>query len=427
MESIPVRSLSLKVSVPNDITTTEHQDQGSAWEPLRLPMFRFFWFASLASNLGTWIHEVGAGWLMATLQADPEWVAAVRTAMALPIVLLAIPAGVVADRIDKRRLLIATQMLLFGITALLTMLVATDHITANGLLLLTFLIGLGMVVHVPTWQSTVPELVPRSQLARAVGLGSISFNLARALGPALGGVLIALLGVWSAFAINAASFAGVVFVLLFWKRDATESSRGRSFLASTWQGMRFVARNQVLRHVMVGVLLFVMPGSALWSLLPLFAKQDLGWGPQGFGILVAALGVGAVSGASVLPNIRRHLGGDGTIGIAMMVFSIGLFSMTWIPAGPFLLLAPLVMGLGWMATLTTLNASAQVTLPQRLRARGMGCYLTMMAFSMTSGSQWWGHVAAWTSVASAFRIAAIVMVGCAVIRLPFRVHAELGD
>ncbi|MFG0254833.1 MAG: MFS transporter [Rhodopirellula sp. JB053] len=161
------------------------------WEPLRLPLFRFFWIALLASNLGTWIHEVGAGWLMTTLQGSPEMVAAVRTSMSLPIVFLAIPAGVLADRIDKRRLLMATQMLLFGVTATLATLTLTGMITAWGLLGLTFVMGLGMVVHVPTWQSAIPELVPRSQISRAVGLGSISFNLARTLGPAIGGVLIA--------------------------------------------------------------------------------------------------------------------------------------------------------------------------------------------------------------------------------------------
>ncbi len=397
------------------------------WEPLRLRLFRFFWIASLASNLGTWIHEVGAGWLMTTLEGSPEMVAAVRTSMSLPIVVLAIPAGVLADRFDKRRLLMMTQSLLLAVTATLAMLTWSGHITAWGLLALTFVMGLGMVVHVPTWQSAIPELVPRHQISRAVGLGSISFNLARTLGPAIGGVLIALVGIWSTFAINACTFAGVVVVLFLWKRTAIESSRGRSFAASLRQGVRFVAMHRVMRNVMVGVVFFVLPGSSLWSLLPLFAKTELGWGSGGFGIMVACLGAGAVAGAALLPRLRHRFGSDRLVAVAMGMFASGLFVMSYSPRWEILLPAVLVMGAGWMATLTTLNATAQITLPPRLRARGMGCYLTMMAGSMAMGSLLWGQVAGRIGLGGAFASAAAMMSTTALGGLAFPLATRLDD
>ncbi|EMI27610.1 MFS transporter [Rhodopirellula europaea] len=399
----------------------------SAWEPLRQPMFRLFWIASLASNLGTWIHEVGAGWLMTTLDATPEMVAAVRTSMALPIVFLAIPAGVLADRIDKRHLLIGTQSILLFVTAMLAVSTATGVITAWGLLAMTFIIGLGMVVHVPTWQSAIPELVPRWQISRAVGLGSISFNLARAVGPAIGGVLIALLGIWSTFAINAISFAGVLTVLIRWRRDTTETSRGRSFFSSMRQGIRYVALKRTMRHVMLGVVLFVLPGSALWSLMPLYAKTALGWGAQGFGILVAMIGVGAVVGASMLPRVRSRLGSDRTIAAAMTLYALGMLTLSSEPVWPILLAATLLMGCGWMATLTTLNATAQITLPSRLRARGMGCYLTMMAGSMSLGSFVWGQTAGAIGMSGAMLASGIAMIATAMISLLFPLAATLDD
>ncbi|GAA5508360.1 MFS transporter [Novipirellula caenicola] len=393
----------------------------SAWAPLQIPLYRAFWFASLASNLGTWIHEVGAGWLMASLDPSPEMVAAVRTVMAAPIIFLAIPVGVLGDRIDRRRMLIGTQFVLCACTATLASLTFSDMITAKLLLVFTFVIGLGMVVHVPIWQASIPELVPKTQLARAVALGSISFNLARAVGPALGGILIAMAGVWTAFAINALSFAGVLTVLLSWKRTRRESSRGLSFRLSLYQGLRYVAKTVAMRHTILGVVLFVLPGSALWSLLPLVAKQHLGWGASGFGFLVGCVGVGAVFAAWTLPHFQRHRGADQTIAIAMVGFAIGLATLANTTGTAIVCVATLLMGATWMMTLTTLNSTAQMTLPARMRARGMGCYLTAMAFSMTTGSIVWGQLAEATSITTAQTTAAAILTITAAVSLLFRV------
>ncbi len=359
---------------------------------------------------------------MTSLDASPEMVSAVRTAISAPVLLLAIPAGVLADRVDRRRLLLATQGVLLATALCLALLTFLDSISAWGLLGLTFVIGLGMVVHVPTWQASIPELVPRYQLPRAVALGSISFNLARSAGPAVGGLMIASFGVWSAFAFNAASFAGVITVLVFWRRERTESTRGLSFGMSLVQGLRYVARNKTLRHVMIGVVLFVLPGSAFWSLLPLVARDRLGWEARGYGLLVTAVGVGAVLAASVMPKLVGRFGRDWTISAAMLAYAIGLMLLSQTTHGVVAIMSALMMGVGWMITLTTLNTTAQVVLPRRLRARGMGCYLSSMAFSMSAGSLIWGRLAGATTLQTAITTAAAVLVGTALLRLRFRLE-----
>ncbi len=397
-------------------------DSDSPWAPLGVPIFRAFWVASLVSNVGTWVHEVGAGWLMTLLDSSPEMVSAVRIALSMPTMLLAIPAGVIADRIDRRRLLIVTQLVLFSTTATLATMTFRGAITSWTLLGLTFVVGLGTVLHVLTWQATVPALVPRGQLSRAVALGSMSFNLARAIGPAVGGVLIALAGAWIAFAVNAASFACVFVVLICWRRESTESTAGMSFLESLRQGFGFVARQRAMRNVLACVLLFLLPATAFWSLLPLVARQQLGWDAAGFGLLVTMFGIGAVIAARSLHRLHLRLGRDRTIAFAMIGFAAGLGIISSTVGGPITLLACVVMGGSWMSTVTTLNASAQLILPNELRARGMGCYMTVMALGMSCGSLIWGQVAGEVGLSAAQRIAAVTLVVTAAIGLAFRVE-----
>ena len=403
----------------------ELREDLSAWAPLKTPMFRAFWIASLVSNMGTWIHEVGAGWLMSTLDPTPEMVSAVRTAMAVPIILLAIPAGVMADRIDRRRLLIMTQCLLLATASILSAMTLSGAITSWSLLALTFVMGLGWVIHVPTWQASVPELVPKQQLARAVSLGSVSFNLARATGPAVGGFLILWAGLWTTFAVNAVSFAGVLVVLLLWRRTGTESSRGLTFWLSLVQGFRYVAGKSSMRHVMLGVTLFVVPASSFWALLPLVVKERLGWDANGLGMLVTSFGVGAVIAAWILPRMHVRLGTDRTVAGAMVTFALCLCLMNVTSVGTVVAGATIIMGGCWMMTLTTLNATAQVTLPNRLRARGMSFYVTAIAVSMAIGSTVWGNVAGATDLVTAQIIAAATLLVTAAVSLKFHLGQSL--
>ena len=391
-------------------------DDSSTWAPLKVQIFRAFWIASIVSNLGTWIHEVGAGWLMTNLDASPEMVSSVRMAISIPTLLLAIPAGVIADRFDRRKLLIITQCLLLSTTSVLAALTYSERITSWLLLLLTFVIGLGAVMHILTWQATIPTLVPREQMPRAVALGSMSFNLARAVGPAVGGVLIALAGVWIAFAVNAASFAAVLMVLISWQREKTESSNGQDFKQSLAEGLKFVAGDATMRNILLGVFLFLLPATSLWSLLPLVAREQLQWQADGFGFLVTTIGLGAVIAARWLHAVQERLGKDKTITVTMVLFAIGLTMISLAESSMMAIPAAALMGGTWMMTLTTLNAAAQVRLPNSLRARGMGCYMTTLAFSMALGAFIWGQIGGTLGIRPTFWIASALLLAFAGLR-----------
>jgi predicted MFS family arabinose efflux permease len=411
------------IAPPIPTANESEPDGDSPWAPLRVHIYRAFWMASIVSNLGTWIHEVGAGWLMTRLDSSPEMVSAVRVAISLPTLLLAIPVGVLADRIDRRKLLIITQLLLFATTATLSALTFSGVITAWGLLILSFTMGVGTVVHILSWQSTVPLLVPRRQLSRAIALGSISFNLARSVGPALGGLLIASLGVWVAFAVNSLSFLGVLAVLVNWKPEAVQRGRIESFRYSLTEGFQYLISNRTMRHVLIVLFLFLTPATALWALLPLVAGEQLGWQAKGYGLLVTALGIGAVLAARLLHVMHRRFKLDRTIAIAMLMFAIGLMVIGSSRQGALVMLATLVMGAAWMLALTTLNSCAQLTLPNSMRARGMGGYMTVMAGSMSLGSLVWGQIAGHWGLMQTQWIAAIVMLIAAALHIRFPVNA----
>jgi MFS family permease len=413
--------LDVIIFITKSFRKPEAETRSSAWAPLAIPTYRAFWAASFFSNLGTWIHEVGAAWLMTELDPSPLMVSSVRAAMALPILLLALPAGAIADRVDRRRLLIGTQLWLLITAVSLATLTYCGLVTPTILLLLTAAAGLGMVMHAPSWQASIPELVPREQLTSAIALGSISFNLARALGPAVGGVLVAWFGSWSAFAVNAGSFAGVIGVLLLWKRTETESSGGRTFVRSIGDGVSFVVKDTTMRRVLIRVVLFVVPAGGLWALLPLVAHDTLDWGPRGYGLLVGGIGLGAVLAAGLMPGLRRRVGLGGVLLVAHLMVAVALVSFSYQPQAVISVLLTLFAGAGWMMTMTSLNSSAQMVLPRAVRARGMACYLTAFAAAMSGGSLLWGSIARQYSLEMAMFVAAIVMSISAVVGVTLKI------
>lgn len=346
---------------------------------------------------------------MTQLDPSPMMVSAVRAAIVLPLLFLAIPAGVIADRIDRRRLLIATQIWLLLTAATLAILTQQHSVTPTVLLLLTGSAGLGMVLHTPTWQASIPELVPRDQLANAIALGSISFNLARAAGPAIGGLMVAWIGAWSVFAINAGSFAGVLGVLYFWRREGTESANGLSFFRSMRDGLRFVSHDSILRHTLLRVLLYVTPASAVWSLLPLVARELLDWTSIGYGLLVGAIGAGAVIAAGAMPQARYRWGVRGVLTGAHVISALAFLMIAILPTGGFVMSGMLLVGAGWMMSLTTLNSTAQMALPHNFRARGMACYLTSFSLAMGGGSLLWGFLAKRIGLSEAILVAGLTM------------------
>ena len=383
---------------------------GEAFEPLRNPTFRNFWIASLISNLGTWIHEIGAGWLMTSLDPDPAMVSAVRVAMSVPIMILAIPAGALADRIDRRTTLWSSTAALFLVTVVLTVMTATGWITAWWLLAFTFAMGTVMVLHMLAWQVAVPELVPKRQLSRAVALGSISFNLGRSVGPALSGLVIAAIGAYATFGLNAVSFGVVLLVLLAWRPAAPSIKRHDGFVRSMRMGVAYCLHRKPIRHTVVRLMLYVLPASSLWALLPLYVREDLGLDARGYGVMVTTLGLGAVVAAGFLHRLHTRIGMDATVLGTAMLYASMLCVLAWVNLGWATPIVSFAIGVSWMMTLTTLNSNAQINLPSKIRGRGMSVYYTAMSFSMAAGSFCWGWVARQTSIQTAFSTAACLMI-----------------
>ncbi|GLK99271.1 MFS transporter [Dactylosporangium matsuzakiense] len=391
----------------------------SAWAPLRAPTFRALWIAMLISNIGTWMQTVGAQWLLVSIPGADILVALVQTATTLPGLLLALPSGVLADIFDRRHLLIAVQLFMTTVAVAMAVATALGGMTPTLILTLTFALGSGAALTVPAFGALIPELVPRPELARASALGAVSVNLARAIGPALAGLVIAWIGVAAVFAINALSIAVFAAVLIAWRpRTTTSSEDPERFLAALRAGGRYVRHSPVTRRILVRAALFMVPASALWALLPLVASRLLGAGASGYGALMASLGVGAIVGAIVLPHLHR-----------LLPTSLAMFVASATYAGSLLLIAlwhDLVAaavalvpaGIAWVAVLSTINAQMQLFLPVWVRARGLSAYQVVIFGGQALGALLWGTVATHAGVASAFAIAgAVMLLGAATIRL----------
>ncbi|TDC72861.1 MFS transporter [Micromonospora sp. KC606] len=394
----------------------------SAWAPLRLAAFRALWLAVLASNVGTWMQTVGAQWLLVDQPNAAALVALVQTASMLPVLLLALPAGALADTFDRRRLLIAVQGFLAAVGVLLTALTAADRMPPALLLTLTFALGAGQALTLPAWQALIPELVPRDQLVSAAALGSISVNLARSVGPAVAGVLVAQAGVAVVFAVNAVSFAVFSLALLRWGPRRPGGAMPERFTAALRAGGRYVRHSPVVRRILLRVALFVVPGSALWALLPLVASRRLGLGAGGYGLLLAALGVGAVAGALVLSRLRRALTSNHLLFLAGLLYAAVLLVLAGVPV-PALVVAALVpAGLAWMTVISTVNAALQLFLPGWVRARGLSVYQMIFAGGQALGALAWGALGQLTSLVTALTVAGVAMAAGAlsVLRWPLR-------
>ena len=307
---------------PPPILDVPRSIPASAWQPLSNSLFRAIWLAAVASNIGTWMHNVGADWLMTSLAPSPWMVALMQTAENAPLFLLALPAGAFADIVDRRRLLLYTQgwMLLSAVSlAVLTLLGLT---TPWVLLILIFCLGLGSALNAPAWQAIIPELVPRSDLPAAVSLNSVAFNIARAVGPALGGLVVAAVGSWAVFLLNSLSFVGVIIVLYRWKREDVESiSPTERIVGATKAGLRYVRHDPALQAVLIRTGVYVSCASALWAMMPLVARKQLGLGAGYYGVLLGGLGAGAILAAFILPSLRRRFSVNSLVIAGTIVFA----------------------------------------------------------------------------------------------------------
>jgi MFS family permease len=372
----------------------EKRDPPSAWAPLRQPLFRALWLATVASTVGTWMQDVGAAWLMTTLAPSPVMVALVQTAAMLPMCLLALPAGAVADIVDRRRLLLFTQGWMLLSAAALGGLTLAGATSPWVLLLLTFTLGLGASLNAPAWQAIVPELVPGADMPAAVTLNSVAVNLARSIGPALGGVIVSLAGAGVNFLLNAASFLGVMVVLYRWRREPRESSLpAERFVEALRAGIRYIRQARELQAVLVRAAAFILCGCAPWALLPLLARQDLRVGPAGYGALLACLGAGAVAGAVVMPRFKRRASIDAVAAAATAVFAAVAFALATIHQFDVLCGVMFVGGGAWLTVLSSLNVSAQASVSGWVRARALSVYLLIFFGGMAGGSALWGFIA----------------------------------
>lgn len=387
----------------------------SSWAPLQSPVYRALWIAQFVSNLGTWMQTVGAQWMLVGDPGAAVLVPLVQTATTLPVMLLALPSGVLADLVDRRRLLIATQGAMASGVAALALLSGTGLATPTVLLLLLFLIGCGQALTAPAWQAIQPELVPREQIPAAAALTSMSMNGARAIGPAIAGVLVSLSGPTTVFALNALSFIGIVMVLLWWRRPSAESmmpvERPLSALSA---GGRFIRSSPVIRRILLRTVLFIAPGSALWGLLAVIAANQLSLSSSGYGLLLGALGVGAVLGAVVLSRLQARFGYNQLLTVAALGFALATAVLATVHVLAVVLAALVLGGLSWLLTLSTLNASMQLSLPAWVRARGLSVYQLVFMGGQAIGSLVWGLVAGATSGVTALLISAALLLGCAV-------------
>lgn len=362
--------------------------------PLANKVFRAIWIATIVSNVGTWMHDVGAGWLMTSLSPDPLMVALVQAATTLPMFLLALPAGALADIVDRRRLLIGAQ--LFGLVAAAILALSTFAGLTDAwvLLALSAAIAVGAALSAPTFQAIVPELVPQPALQQAVALNSLGVNIARAIGPALGGVIIAAAGSGAVFALNAVSVLGVIAVLWRWRRQTTKRRLpAEHFVGAMRAGLRYAMRSPELQTVLIRSIGFFFFASALWALLPIIARRDLGLGPAGYGGLLSFMGLGAIAGAMVMPRLRGRLGANRTTVAASLLLASAMAGLSQAAGFVVAAAALCVGGLAWIAMMASLNGGAQASSPGWVKARALAIYLLVFQGSMTAGSTLWGSVA----------------------------------
>jgi MFS family permease len=383
----------------------------SAWRPLQQRLFRRLWIASVASNVGTWMHEASAAWLMTSLTSSPTMIALMQTATTLPIFVLALPAGALADGVDRRRMLLATQALMFLTAAALGIVALTGVITPWLLLGLTFALGMAAAVNSPAWQATTVELVPGKDLPAAVTLTGMGLNLARTVGPALGGVMVALAGAWAVFFLNALSFLSVIAVLCDWRRGGSERRPApQSVWNSVRTGVRYALGAPALRSVLIRTLLFVPFASALWALLPVVARHELDLNSFRYGLLFGCLGGGAVMGALVLSALQRKFTRNALAAGATVWFSLAMVALAQVRQFGWLCVVLVGGGAGWITLMASFNIATQSAAPSWVRARALAVYLFTFQGAMAVGSAVWGALAEGGGISTALLCAAAGLV-----------------
>jgi len=380
----------------------------SPWRPFHRPVFLALWIATLVANTGTWIYNAASGWLMTSLNSDPLIVSLVQVATNLPMFLLALPAGALADVIDKRRFVVSIEILMAIASACFAVLVTLGAANAVTLLAFMTLVGVLNALETPAWQAMVPMLVPKDELPAAISANSIGFNVSRAIGPALAGLIIGGVGLAAPFWLDAVSNAGVIAVLLLWPSSPKRPSTlpAERFTSALRAGFRYARNNPPLRATLVRAIAFFLFASGYWALLPLVARDQIAGGPELYGLLLTAIGVGAIGGALALPALQETLAADRVVAAGSLGTALALLLFALARSPVFAILASLVAGGAWVAGVATLNVSAQLALPEWARGRGLAIYSMVFFGTMAVGSALWGEGATIAGLSATLSVAA---------------------
>jgi len=389
--------------------------------PFQNRIFLAIWTASLLSNFGGLIQAVGASWLMTSLAPSPDMVALVQASTALPIMLLSLAGGAIADVWDRRLIMVIAQSLMLIVSAVLACVTFLSLVTPWTLLTLTFLIGCGTALYGPAWQSSVGEQVPRAHLSAAIALNILAFNIARTLGPAIGGVIVASAGPPAAFVVNALSYTGLIAVLLSWRRTLPAERLPPERIGMAMRtGLRYVRLSPEVRTVLVRGCLFGFLGSAVWALMPVIARDLIGGGALTYGFLFGAFGAGAVLGGLLSVPLRHHVSGEVLVRGASLTFGAGTLVAAVSHHLPLTMLFFVLSGAAWVLALSTFNITIQTSVPRWVVGRALAAYQTVTFGGMAVGSSLWGVVADRASLTVSLLAAGAVMVASMLVGLALR-------
>lgn len=368
------------------------QQPGGTFAPFRYPAFRAIWIANLASNMGSTIQSVGAAWLMTDLTSSHRLIALVQATTTIPIMLFGVFAGAIADNYDRRRVMLYAQIGMLLASAVLALLTWLGVINPALLLAFTLMVGIGTALNSPAWQASVRQQVGLKDLPQAISLNTISFNLARSVGPAMGGLLISLWNVSLAFAINAASFIAMIVVLVRWRPEVPAPER-RPMLPAIATGLRFCAGSQPIRKVLLRGLVLGFGTAGYQALVPAVVRDSLHGDEFDFGLMLCVFGVGSIVAAFLVGKARRRWGTEGVIGAGTLAFVFAQSGLAASHTLPPALLAALIAGMGWVATLTSINVAMQVRSPDAILGRCLSIYQAVTFGGMAVGSWTWGLLA----------------------------------
>jgi len=369
-------------------------DKNPSSSALSEPLFRTIWIAAVFSQIGVWVQDIGANWVMTELTKSPLTISMLQVALALPTFIVALPAGVLTDLLSKRKILLITSLWMLIIAIVLSILTHFSLLNEWIILGLIFLYGLGNSFYNPAWQATVPDIVSEKNLISAIALNSASINIARAVGPAIGGLLISLTGPAATMIFNALSFVGLMYIIFRWKEEKHESNLPKEhFFEALKVGVRFVSNSTDFKIVLLRTGVFLFFGSALWALLPYVLRAKLGYGSHEFGISMGVIGAGALLTSFSLIKLRSTLGVEKALALGKILMSLSLLGLALITNLQYMLVNLFFAGAGWITVISGLHTSSITVLPKWIRGRALSLYNLVFFGSMALGSFLWGFLA----------------------------------